>query len=310
LFNEFMSDLFVSISAARLELADCIAAFILAVFVLITAANEVLAVSTVELVFALTAEVIPEVWVLVFAFITAANEVLAVSTVELVFALTAEVIPEVWVLVFAFITAERDVLAVSIAESVFALTAEVIPEVWVLVFAFITAANEVLAVSTVELVFALTAEVIPPVALFVFVFTSATTELEAFVTSDTVASEPESSPAPVSVRTVFVHTSATSVPKDVSVLALYDQIDAGSVANREDEAADIALLVFALTAEVIPEVWVLVFAFITAERDVLAVSMVDPTEKLLSTFTKSPPGIVPHVIVAGQSPLGPIDGIE
>ena len=37
---------------------------------------------------------------------------------------------------------------------------------------------------------------------------------------DCVASEPESSPAPVKVRVVLVHTSAMSVPKVVRVRLL------------------------------------------------------------------------------------------
>ena len=117
-----------------------------------------------------------------------------------------------------------------------------------------TAASEVLAVNTVALVFEFTAPVIPDVALLVFALTSATTELDAFVTSDCTASDPVSRPAPVSVLTLLVHTSAAKVPNDERVRDVYDQIALGSVAKSEDDAVAIALLVLALTADVIPEV--------------------------------------------------------
>ncbi len=45
----------------------------------------------------------------------------------LVLVLTAETIPDVWVLVFALMTAARDVVAVRSAESVCELTPEAIP---------------------------------------------------------------------------------------------------------------------------------------------------------------------------------------
>jgi len=65
--------------------------FVLAVPAAIAAANEVEAM----LVLALTAVVTPDTWLLVFPFMFEAKEVEAERIVALVFALTAEVIPEV-----------------------------------------------------------------------------------------------------------------------------------------------------------------------------------------------------------------------
>ena len=111
-----------------------------------------------------------------------------------------------------------------------------------------------------------------------FAFTSATTELDAllaaFVTSSAVASDPDESPAPVSVLTLLVHTSATTVPNEDNVREVYDQIDAGKLAKREDDAVATTLLVLALTALVIPDVTEFVLAFILAAREVLAANTV------------------------------------
>ena len=111
-----------------------------------------------------------------------------------------------------------------------------------------------------------------------FAFTSATTELDAllaaFVTSSAVASDPDESPAPVSVLTLLVHTSAANDPSEESVRELYDQIDAGKLAKREDDAVATTLLVLALTALVIPDVTEFVLAFILAAREVLAANTV------------------------------------
>jgi hypothetical protein len=103
---------------------------------------------------------------------------------------------------------------------VFALTAVVIPAVAEFVFALITAASDVDAVPTLVSVFEFTAVVTPE-------------------TSDCVASEPESRPAPVSVRDAYVHTSAATEPIAVKVRDEYVQIAPGSVAKREDEAVEI-----------------------------------------------------------------------
>lgn len=90
----------------------------------------------------------------------------------------------------------------------------------VFVLAFTTAAIDVDAVSVVALVFA---------------FTIVATELEAVCTSERVASEPESNPAPVKVLVPFVHTSAASVPKPVNVRLPEAQISETSVPNVVSE---------------------------------------------------------------------------
>jgi len=63
---------------------------------------------------------------------------------------------------------------------------------------------------------------------------------------------------------VAFHTSAATEVIEVSVLDENAQIDAGSEAASELDAEATIVLVFVLTAEVIPAVWVLVFVF-TAE---------------------------------------------
>jgi hypothetical protein len=127
-------------------------------------------------------------------------------------------------LVFAFTTAASDAVAIPTRVSVFEFTALVIPAVALLVFALITAANEVDAVKTVASVLLLTALVIPAVAEFVFALITAARDVDAVVTvvptvvtSDCVASEPESRPAPVKVRVALDHTSAAKVPKVLKV---------------------------------------------------------------------------------------------
>lgn len=75
-------------------------------------------------------------------------------------------------------------------------------------FAFTTAASEEDAVVMVLLVFAL-------IAVWLAVIAEPSDEV-AVCTSDSVASEPAESPAPVKVRVPFSHTSAARVPKLVS----------------------------------------------------------------------------------------------
>mgnify|MGYP000588399015 CR=1 FL=1 len=115
----------------------------------------------------------------------------------------------------------RDDEALPTTVLVFVLTAEVIPLVAEFVFAFTTAAIDVDAVPTVEVtiasVFALTTAARELEAVEMVVFVLVFTEETALDTSLAVARDPESSPAPVSVRVVFDHTSATSVPKPESV---------------------------------------------------------------------------------------------
>jgi hypothetical protein len=73
-------------------------------------------------------------------------------------------------------------------------------------------------------------------AVLVFALTRATTDDEALFTSDCSAKAPELRVAPVKVRVVLFHTSAINVPNVVKLRALYDQIDPGNVAKRDEEA--------------------------------------------------------------------------
>jgi hypothetical protein len=113
--------------------------------------------------------------------------------------------------------------------------------------------------------------------LFVLLFTAVVpavialpNEEEAVLTSPCVAREPEVRPAPVRVRVPLFQISDTSVPTEVSVRAAFDQTDVEIV----DEETTVA-----------------------------------PTVNVLSAFTRSPRGTLPHVIVAGQTPSGPIAGM-
>ena len=148
----------------------------------------------------------------------------------MVFAFTAEVIPEVWVLVFALMTAASDVVAMPTRVSVFEFTAEVIPAVCALVLAFtalatdddavvIAEASDVEALPTMVLVFVLTAEVIPAVCALVFALMTDARDDDAVVTSESVARDPEVRPADVRVRVVAAHTSEATEASEVSVLA-------------------------------------------------------------------------------------------
>ena len=70
--------------------------------------------------------------------------------------------------------------------------------------------------------------------------TSAFTDEDAFCTSVSVASEPELKPAPVSVLTPFVQTSAASVPNDESVRPVKFQTLNGIEVASDEEAARMA----------------------------------------------------------------------
>jgi hypothetical protein len=150
----------------------------------------------------------------------------------------------------------------------------------------------VMSDQSIESVFVFTARRRAPSddeALFVFAFTLAVlaemalaseveallvfefTEETALVTSDAVASEPVVSEAPVRVRVALLQISETNEPRDVKVREVFDHTDEAIV---DDE------------------------------------TMVVPTTKVLSTFTRSPPGTLPQTIIEGQTPSGPIDGIE
>ena len=96
----------------------------------------------------------------------------------------------------------------------------------------------------------------------------------AVVMSESVASDPEVRPAPVKVRVVAAQTSEATDAREVRVLDENAQIDAGSEAARELDAEATTALVFALTAEVIPAVWILAVAMMTDAREVVAFSTV------------------------------------
>jgi hypothetical protein len=149
------------------------------------------------------------------------------------------------------------------------------------------APSELEAVFTMVFVFPLTTaaielEAVPsavsvwPFTLAVPALTAAPSDDDAVVTSDWSASEPDESPAPVSVRVPFTHTSAARVPKVVSE-RLPDAQTAAGIAVTED-AIDVsdapseleAMSVCAFTFVVTPAVAVFVFPLTTAATDVEA----------------------------------------
>jgi len=140
--------------------------------------------------------------------------------------------------------------------------------------------------------------------LVVLALTTAATDDEALSISDSVASEPVSSPAPVNVRAAALHTSVASVPKVVRLRvptahtaagmpdtedATEDRIEpidddaartmelvlALTTAAIDEEAVRIAASVFALTSEVMPAVAEFVLALTTAATDDEALSISD-----------------------------------
>jgi hypothetical protein len=106
------------------------------------------------------------------------------------------------------------------------------------------------AVVTTELVLALITAASEDEAVLVLPLTTAAIDEEAVVTSDWRARAPLSSPAPVRVRVVLFHTSATRVPNEERVLPDADQIAVGSVAKREEEALPMVVLTEAVPATV------------------------------------------------------------
>jgi len=94
---------------------------------------------------------------------------------------------------------------------------------------------------------------------------------EAVVISDCTARDPEVRVASVKFRVELFQTSATRVPKEVSVRLVLVQIE---------------------VARVVVE------------------TTVAPTTNDLSIFTRSPFGTLPQDIVEGHTPSGPADGIE
>jgi len=158
-----------------------------------------------------------------------------------------------------------------------------------LVFPFTTAAREVDAVVTV----------VDRVATceFVLVFTLAVpaviaepSEVEAVVTSDWSASEPEESPAPVSVRVAAAHTLVGMLPIELVIVARSDPI--------EDEAVFVTLLTLAATeVEAVPTMLlVLVFTLDVAE--------------LISTLVASEPTLRPAPVRVRVAAAQTLVGIE
>lgn len=87
----------------------------------------------------------------------------------------------------------------------------------------------------------MTAEAMPLVCEFVLPFTSATTEEEALWISESCASEPDESEAPVSVRVPAAQISAAIEAPEVSERVLADQTEAGIEAiELESEASAVA----------------------------------------------------------------------
>jgi hypothetical protein len=296
--------------ASDVEAASTVALVLVFMF----EASEVEAPSTVALVLALMfdasdVEAVSTV-AFVLLFTTAAIELDAVATCALVFALMLDASDvdafstAVSVLVFMLDASEVD------AASMVALTPEVTPAVALFVFVLIFEASEVDAASTVAFVFPFTTAAIDDeavaIALFVFAFTpvfpvviAEATEDVAFSMSESVASDPLVSPAPVRVRVPFVQTSATSVPNPVSVRvpdaqtfagidAIEERIDV-SEAPSDEEALVTIVLVFALmfeASEVDAVSTVLfVFAFMIDAMDELANSR---SESVASEPTVSP----------------------
>ncbi len=100
---------------------------------------------------------------------------------------------------------------------------------------------------------------------------TAAREVVAVVKLAEVARDPESRVPSDSLRVALDHMSLTNVPNELNVLEALVQT----------------------------EVAIVLEATVTA-----------PTVKVLSILTKSPPISVPQLIVVGQVPSGPIDGIE
>ena len=130
------------------------------------------------------------------------------------------------------------------------------------VFALMTEASELEAVLTVFVVFAFTADV--PALI------DEATEVDADWTSESVAREPASRPAPVKVLVELFQTSATKFPKAVKVRVVLVQTE---------------------------------LAIVDVD------TIVAPTTKVLSCLTRSPFDTFPHFINAGQIPSGPEEGI-
>jgi hypothetical protein len=99
----------------------------------------------------------------------------------------------------------------------------------------------------------------------------------------------------------LVVTSATRVPKPVSVLELYDQILAGNAViteAREELALVTTAFVLALTADVMPDVWVFVFAFTAVFPEAIPVaSEVDAAriEALVLELIEALPAVIAEV---------------
>lgn len=101
-------------------------------------------------------------------------------------------------------------------------------------------------------------------------------------------------PKPVSVRVPFAQMSDTNVPNDVSVLPEKAQIDPGNVAESEEEAVAMAVLVLVLTSA----------ATEVDETMLLVIS------KVLSARIRLPFPEEPHDMTVRQIPTVPPDGVN
>src|SRR3989344_5750665 len=102
--------------------------------------------------------------------------------------------------------------------------------------------------------------------------------------------------------------SVTRLPKESRVRPVYDQIEAGSVANKLDEACKTAALVLALMTAA-RDVVATVKLSSTTSLIVLVETFSQSTIKLLSTITKSPLATVPQIITDGQIPEGAFSAV-
>jgi len=202
------------------------------VFALITAARDVVAVSTVLFVFALT-DAVP-------AAIDAASDVEALPTMVLVLVLTAEVIPEVCALVLLFTKVATDVLAVVMSESV-ASDPDVRP-----------AAVRVLVVA------AQMSDTTPESDVRVLdendqidAGRDAARDELADATSEAVASDPAFKVAAVNVRVAAAQMSDATDASEVTVLEEKAHIEAGRDAPSDEDAVKIAAFVLVFTPETV-----------------------------------------------------------
>lgn len=134
--------------------------------------------------------------------------------------------------------------------------------------------------------------------LFVLPLITEATDDVAVSRSVTITSEPEVSPAPVSVRVPFVHTSAASVPNPVRSRLEYAHTFAGTFARIDPIDVD-AVFVTVFTALAIEVVAVLSHTAVA----IVAASLVDVLTINVSSDFKRSTLTVPHDICAGYTPF-------